>query len=263
MKAKKTAKVVDYIKRDKTILDHMGLVKVIAVLISEAIPCHIDLEDLTAAGVLGLFDAAVKFDKSRNVSFGSYAKFRIRGAILDSLRGLDWASRDMRRRMKLVEMTTYALASELQRQPTEQEIMARLGVSEERWRVMMLELKTVGLLSASTRGERADDLPSPEFPCQKARPDKLYEDVEMANLIKMASDKLPIRYQRLLTMYYVNQWTMHDIGKLLGVNESRVSQMHKSALTKMRASLEEKGIHSVNDIIRSEGKSNAAMVGRS
>src|SRR5207245_10790545 len=108
-------------------------------------------DSVVPAGILSLFDAANKFNPEKQVAFSSYAKHRIKGAILDSLRQLDWASRDMRRRHKQVEAATRDLASTLQRAPTEAEVAAKLGMDVERWRQMMLDMRNVGLISDSTR----------------------------------------------------------------------------------------------------------------
>jgi RNA polymerase sigma factor for flagellar operon FliA len=106
---------------------------------------HVDLDDLVHAGILGLFDAATKYNPEKQVVFSSYAKHRIKGAILDSLRQLDWASRDMRRRHKQVEAATRDLAAALQRNATEAEVAEKLGMDVDRWRTMMLDLRNVGL----------------------------------------------------------------------------------------------------------------------
>ena len=117
--AKATAQAAKLARRDRVVLEHVPLVKAIAVRVHENLPVHVDLDDLVHAGILGLFDAASKFNPEKQVVFSSYAKHRIKGAILDSLRQLDWASRDMRRRHKQVEAATRDLAAELQRTPTE------------------------------------------------------------------------------------------------------------------------------------------------
>jgi len=150
--------------RDKVILEHLPLVKAIAARVRENLPVHVDLDDLVHAGILGLFDAVNKFDPEKQVAFSSYAKHRIKGAILDSLRQLDWASRDLRRRHKQVEAATRDLTAELQRNPTDAEVAQKLGVEEGRWRQMMVDLRNVGLISASTRGQDGDELPPPDSP---------------------------------------------------------------------------------------------------
>src|SRR5271169_6551409 len=114
--------------RDRIVLDHLPLVKAIAIRVHENLPVHVDLDDLVHAGVLGLFDAASKYNADKQVAFSSYAKHRIKGAILDSLRQLDWASRDLRKRQKLVEAITRELSDKLKRAPTEAEIAEKLGI---------------------------------------------------------------------------------------------------------------------------------------
>src|SRR5512142_948112 len=160
--AKASAQAAKLARRDRVVLEHVPLVKAIAVRVHENLPVHVDLDDLVHAGILGLFDAASKFNPDKQVVFSSYAKHRIKGAILDSLRQLDWASRDMRRRHKQVEAATSDLASTLQRNPTEAEVAEKLGMDPERWRGMMIDLRNVGLISASTRGNEGDDLPAPD-----------------------------------------------------------------------------------------------------
>src|SRR5579863_4499386 len=137
-------------KRDRIVLEHLSLVKAIAIRVHENLPVHVDLDDLIHAGVLGLFDAATKYNPDKKVVFQSYAKHRIKGAILDSLRQLDWASRDLRKRQKQLDSATRDLTAKLGRTPTENEIADTLGLSLERWRHVALELKNLGLLSASS-----------------------------------------------------------------------------------------------------------------
>ena len=150
--------------RDAIVLQHLSLVRAIAVRVHESLPVHVDLDDLVHAGILGLFDAAQKYNPGKKVVFSSYAKHRIKGAILDSLRQLDWASRDLRRRHKQVEAATRELAAVLQRNPTQDEVAEKMGVGEERWRRMMMELRNVGLVSASGRAPGSGRVPRARFP---------------------------------------------------------------------------------------------------
>ncbi len=231
--------------RDRVVLENLPLVRVIAVRVHENLPVHVDLDDLIHAGIMGLFDAATKFDPEKNVVFSSYAKHRIKGAILDSLRQLDWASRDLRRRHKQVEQVTRDLAGELHRNPTEAEVAARMGVEVDRWRQMMLDLRNVGLVSASTRAQDSDDMPAPDFPTNPDHhPDTMCAKEELKTLLKTAMQTLPERYQRVVLLYYSNELTMKEIGNMLGINESRVSQIHKAALEKMANALGQAGISS-------------------
>jgi RNA polymerase sigma factor for flagellar operon FliA len=231
--------------RDRIVLDHLPLVKAIAVRVHENLPVHVDLDDLIHAGILGLFDAASKYDVEKKVVFHSYAKHRIKGAILDSLRQLDWASRDLRRRHKQVEAVTRDLSAQFERVPTEAEIAAKMGVELERWRQMVVELRTVGLISASGRGNDRDNTSAPEFPAkQEFQPDSICAREELRGMLTTAMKTLPERYQKVVVLYYTNDLTMKEIGGLLGINESRVSQIHKTALEKMAVVLQSAGIHS-------------------
>jgi RNA polymerase sigma factor for flagellar operon FliA len=230
-------------RRDHVVLEHLPLVKAIAVRVHENLPVHVDLDDLVHAGILGLFDAATKFDPEKQVVFSSYAKHRIKGAILDSLRQLDWASRDLRRRHKQVEAVTRDLSHELQRTPTEAEIAEKLGIDVDRWRQMMVDLHNVGLISASTRAQEHEDLPAPDFPSKPdTQPDTICAREQLRGVLEIAMRTLPERYQRVVKMYYSNEMTMKEIGGILGINESRVSQIHKSALEKMAVVLQANGI---------------------
>jgi len=241
------AEIEDTTNRDQVILEHLPLVKAIAVRVHENLPVHVDLDDLVHAGILGLFDAVTKYDPEKKVAFSSYAKHRIKGAILDSLRQLDWASRDLRRRHKQVEAATRALAVALQRNPTEAEVAEKLGVDQSRWRQMMVDLRNVGLISASSRGPEGDDLPPPEFPGRAdTQPDRMCAREQLRSLLLNAMQVLPERYRKVVLLYYTNEMTMKEIGGILGINESRVSQIHKSALEKMAAVLESNGVHSSN-----------------
>jgi RNA polymerase sigma factor for flagellar operon FliA len=232
-------------RRDRVVLEHLPLVKAIAVRVHENLPVHVDMDDLVHAGILGLFDAASKYNPDKQVAFSSYAKHRIKGAILDSLRQLDWASRDMRRRHKQVEAATRDLASTLQRNPTEAEVAEKLGMDPERWRGMMLDLRNVGLISASTRSNEYEDLPAPDFPCKpETHPDSICAREQLRGVLGEAMKVLPERYQKVVSLYYTGEMTMKEIGGILGINESRVSQIHKAALEKMQVVLEANGISS-------------------
>lgn len=232
-------------QRDRVVLEHLPLVKAIAVRVHENLPVHVDLDDLVHAGILGLFDAAGKYDPDKKVNFSSYAKHRIKGAILDSLRQLDWASRDLRRRHKQLEAVTRELAGELQRTPTEDEVAAKLGVEVDRWRQMMMDMRNVGLISASTRCTEHDDLPAPDYPsAPETQPDHICAREQMRAMLERAMANLPDRYKQVVLLYYANEMTMKEIGGVLGINESRVSQIHKAALEKMNVALQGAGIHS-------------------
>ena len=241
----KTTHVARQANRDGLVLENLSLVKVIAARVRANLPLHVDLDDLIHAGILGLFDAATKYDPEKQVVFSSYAKHRIKGAILDSLRQLDWASRDIRRRYRQVEAATRELMAGLARSPTDAEIAEKLGLDLDSWRSMKLDLQNVGLISASTRTDDTADLPAPEFPgSPETQPDSICSRQQLKTVLGDAMKALPERYQKVVFLYYTQEMTMREIGGILGVNESRVSQIHKSALDKMAVALQASGITS-------------------
>jgi RNA polymerase sigma factor for flagellar operon FliA len=241
-----TSTVAKIARRDRIVIEYLPLAKAIAIRVSKSLPVYVDLDDLIHAGVLGLLDAATKFNPNKKVAFPSYAKHRIKGAIIDSLRQLDWASRELRRRHKQVEAVTRDLQATLQRTPTESEMALKLGVDLERWRQMMVDMRTVGLISASSRAPEHDDLPALEFPGKpETQPDNMCSNQQLRSVLGVAMRTLPERYQKVVFLYYTNEMTMREIGGILGINESRVSQLHKSALQKMQVVLQSNGIQSV------------------
>lgn len=231
--------------RDQIVLDHLPLVKAIAVRVHESLPVHVDLDDLVHAGILGLFDAAEKYDAGKQVEFHSYAKHRIKGSILDSLRQLDWASRDLRKRQKQVDTLTRELSARLGRTPSEQEIADNLGLSLDHWRQVAMQLKTVGSLAGSSSTSELETTHVAEFPATPdSQPDHMCARTQMRRTLASAMKTLPERYQKVVFLYYTSEMTMKEIGSVLGVNESRISQIHKTALEKMACVLHSAGIHS-------------------
>jgi len=236
--------------RDRLVLQNLPLVRAIAVRVYENLPVHVELDDLVHAGILGLFDAALKYDDNKQVTFQSYSKHRIKGAILDSLRDMDWASRDLRKRHKKLEEITRELAATMERNPTEQEIADKMGMDVERWRQVAVELRMVGLMSASSRAPESENQTVPEFPATNdLNPDVLTGQREIQAVLKTAMQDLPQRYQAVLHFYYSGGKTMREIGEALGINESRVSQIHRAALERMNENLQAAGIHSAECLI--------------
>lgn len=232
-------------RRDELVLKYLPLVRAIAIRVYENLPVHVDVDDLVHAGVMGLFDAATKYDAEKQVSFQGYAKHRIKGAILDSLRDLDWASRDLRKRHKQFEKVMRELTAALERPPVEAEIAEKMGMDLARWRQVAIELRMVGLLSASTRGQESENDSAPEYPAtNQLNPDVLTGKQELRSVLSTAMKTLPERYQMVIGLYYLTGKTMREIGDRMGINESRVSQIHKAALDKMGISLQAAGIHS-------------------
>jgi RNA polymerase sigma factor FliA len=243
--AAKLVKQNNFVRRDELILSHLNLVNAIALRVHESLPVHVELDDLIHAGVMGLFDAATKYRSDKQVVFSAYAKHRIKGAILDNLRSMDWASRDMRKRQKQLEQVTRELTTKLQRDPTEAEVAEGMGVSLHRWRQMMGELRTINLAATQNQKTEREEQPAIDPPCgPDSHPDEVYAKTELRKQLGTALGALPRRYQQVIELYYDRDMTMKEIGAMLGVNESRVSQMHKAALARMQTALQSNGIQS-------------------
>jgi RNA polymerase sigma factor FliA len=235
----------DNARRDALIVEHLPLVTAIAAHVQRSLPVHTELDDLVHAGVMGLIDAATKYQDDKEVAFPAYAKHRIKGAILDSLRQLDWASRDLRKRHKQMEATTRELTAKLGRTPTQDELASAMGLSAQRWQSLMVDFRNLGLAATQLRATDREDQPLNDAPATPAdRPDEVFARSEMRERLSSAMKTLPERYQQVVTLYYDRDLSMKEIGGILGVNESRVSQIHKAALERMQSVLTGSGIHS-------------------
>jgi RNA polymerase sigma factor for flagellar operon FliA len=226
-------------ERDRLLLEHLPTVRYLARRIHERLPQHVELEDLISAGVVGLIDAFSKFDHSKKVQFKSYAQFRIRGAILDSLRTLDWSPRELRRKGRAVEEAIRATTQRLGRAPAEPEIAAEMGVTLSEFQQLLGDLK--GLEIGSLHIERTEDSGDQELAYIPGSPeeDPLFRCLkgELKQRLADAIDELPERERLVLTLYYYEELTMKEIGLTLGVVESRVSQIHSAAVLRLRVAL--------------------------
>ena len=231
-------------ERDALITEHLSLVTVIAAHIQKSLRVHVELDDLVHAGTMGLFDAANKYEAGKDVAFPTYAKFRIRGSILDSLRRADWASREVRKRFKQMTAVKQQLALQLDREPTEAEIAKEIGLDTKRWQALMVDFHSLNAAATHQMSEREDqaslEVPSPASEC----PDEVFARTEMRRKLNVAMQTLPKRYQQVVTLYYERDMTMKEIGGVLKINESRVSQIHKTALGRMQSFFGGTGISS-------------------
>jgi RNA polymerase sigma factor FliA len=221
-------------------VEHLPIVRFIARRIHDRLPPHIPIEDLYSAGVLGLLDAFGRFDPSKQVLFRTYAQFRIRGAILDSLRTLDWSPRELRRKGRSVEQAIRVLTAQLHRSPTDIEIAQKLNIPLDAYQQLLGELK--GLEIGSLHAVRAeDDSGEEELVYVPSRPEDdplfRYLDGELGERLTKAINDLPERERLIMTLYYYEETTMKEIGLILGVVESRISQIHASAVLHLRARL--------------------------
>lgn len=233
-------------RRDELITEHLPLVRTIALSMQRSMPVHIDLNDLIHAGTMGLFDAATKYSEEKQVTFRTYAQYRIRGAILDSLRQTDCASREVRRRLKKVEAATCALRTVLGRAPTDSEIAASVGIEPAQLKGWMADFRSVArIIALPPVGQEpsSDSVAGPSV--TTPRPDQVLMRLELRQKLQLAMATLPGRHREVVHMYYEGDCTMREIGQILGVNESRVSQIHKAALSRMQKALCEKGVSSV------------------
>lgn len=205
---------------EDAVTENLPLVRFIAARIASTIPASVELDDLIQTGTLGLIDAVRRYDPSKGIPFPAYARFRIRGAILDALRSLDWATRSQRTERKAIASAATVDGS-VEAQPA-------------RYRFFSLG----PVVSLSSRREASEEVPAPDVPCgENLHPDRLFEANEARELVTRALHVLSDRYRKVVVMYYSGDWSMRDIGRSLGVNESRVSQIHKAALGKMKRAL--------------------------
>ncbi len=225
--------------RDARILEHLSTVRFVARQIHKGLPEHVDFEELVSAGIVGLIDAASKYKDDKNTQFRTYAQFRIRGAILDSLRSLDWSPRELRRKGRGVEEAIRSTTQKLKRTPTDVEIANEMGVSLQDYQRLLSDLKSleIGSLHAE-RGEESGEeelafvaAPEEESPLLRCM------EAEMKQHLADAIDELPERERMVLTLYYYEELSMKEIGQLMGIVESRVSQIRSSAVVRMRSAL--------------------------
>jgi RNA polymerase sigma factor for flagellar operon FliA len=226
-------------ERERKLMEYMPMVRFIARRIHERLPQHVEIDDLVSAGACGLIDAFTKFDHGRNVQFKSYAQFRIRGAILDSLRELDWSPRELRRKGRAVEEASQAVTKRMGRAPLEPEIAAQMQMPLEEFQLLLGKLK--GLEIGSLHSERCEDSDDEELAFLPASPqdDPLFRCMqgETKQILIDTIDELPEKERLVLTLYYYEELTMREIALTLGVVESRVSQIHTAALAKLRKAM--------------------------
>ncbi len=229
-------------ERERILMEQLPQVRSIARRIHEKLPRHVPLEDLVHAGVLGLMDALQKFDQGKHVQFSSYAKFRIRGAILDSLRELDWSPRDLRRKARLLEETSLQLSARLGRAPGEAEMAKALGLELSAFQHLLGEIKGLEVGSfhiESSQEGREEDLCDyvPDNP--EDTPYQHCLEGEIKQLLTRVIGELPEKERQVLALYYFEELTMKEVGVALGVGWSRVSQIHSLAIVRLRARLSE------------------------
>ena len=228
-------------EQERVLLEHLPIVRFLARRIHERLPQHVDIEDLISAGVVGLMDAFSKFDPTKKVQFRSYAQFRIRGAILDSLRTLDWSPRELRRKGRAVEEAIRVLTARAGHAPGETEVALEMGLGLDEYQQLLGDLK--GLEIGTLHIERNEDSGEEELAYVPGRPDEdplfICLRGELEERLTDAIANLPDRERLVMTLYYYEEMTMREIGLALGVVESRVSQVHASAVVHLRSALKD------------------------
>jgi RNA polymerase sigma factor FliA len=227
-------------EREALIVDTLPLIKHIAHKVAMRLPSSVEMRDLVNAGVLGLLDAIDKFEPERGVKFKTYAEVRVRGAIIDSLRDLDWAPRSLRKKSKDLEKAYTELGHKLGRPATDEEVCEALGENLEDFHALVDQLHglTIGSFEAASDSEDRSDGQINYYPDDGSNDPYLrFETNELTGLLAEAIDSLPERERMVLSLYYYEEFTMKEIGMLMGVNESRVSQIHTKATTRLRGKL--------------------------
>ncbi|MDZ4654570.1 MAG: RNA polymerase sigma factor WhiG [Coriobacteriia bacterium] len=229
--------------RETLILNYSPLVKYVAGRLSSNLPQTVDTSDLISYGVFGLIDAIEKFDPGRGIKFETYAIARIKGAIIDELRAMDWVPRSVRARSREIEQAYITLENRLKRVPSDTEVAREMGVSARQLQDVLTKLSYTSVISFEelwTGGQDKDDKgnvlgsikdKSAEDPVQ------MFENVELKEILSSAIDRLPDREKTVIALYYYEGLTLKEIGAVLGVTESRVSQLHTKAVLRLRARL--------------------------
>jgi RNA polymerase sigma factor for flagellar operon FliA len=230
-------------EKQRLLVEMLPLVKRLAYKIRQHLPAHVEVDDLIANGVLGLVDAVAKFDTAKRVKLESYARHRVRGAILDGLRGADPASRDMRRKNKRIQLLYRELEVKLGRPVTDEEMAAAVGISLANWHRTLREVQSVGFdfgirpISAGPTSKRLPTEPT-LLADHEANPFELCYRREQREILTRALSHLPERERGILTFYYYEELTMKQIADRLNVDESRVSQLHSAALVRLKSAVE-------------------------
>lgn len=228
-------------QKDKLIMEYAPLIKFIAQKIAVRLPSNIELDDLISSGVIGLMDALEKYDPSRDNKFKTYAEFRIRGAILDELRAQDWVPRSVRDKAKLLDRTTIQLEADLGRIATEEEVAEKLEMTIEEFHSLVNQVRPVSLLSIDetqtfSNVDKKSILNILEG-CKLNNPFNQLNLKTVKEVVTKAIEDLPERQRLVLSLYYYEDLNLKEIGQVLRVTESRVSQLHAQAVSRLRSKL--------------------------
>ena len=229
--------------RDRLILTYAPLVKYVAGRLGSGLPAHVDEEDLVSYGLLGLMGAIERYDPDRDVKFETYAITRIRGSIIDELRSLDWVPRSVRARAREIERGIAALEAKHRRPPTDEEIARQVGITVEELEDSLTDISRSSIAAldelwtvSGSGGDQValiDTIEDEDAPA----PDGALAETELKEALGEAITRLPEREKLVVTLYYYEELTLREIGEVLGVTESRVSQLHTKAVLRLKARL--------------------------
>lgn len=229
-------------QKDVLVKEYAPLIRFIAQKIAVRLPSNIELDDLISAGVIGLMDAIDKYDPSRDNKFKTYAEFRIRGAILDELRAQDWVPRSIRDKAKLLDKTMVQLEADLGRSPTDEEISRALNISVEEFHGLVNQVRPVSLLSIDDAQTFSNtDKKSILNLLEGSKLNNPYNQLNLKSVKEFVArgiEELPERQRLVLSLYYYEDLNLKEIGQVLRVTESRVSQLHAQAVQRLRARLQ-------------------------
>ena len=228
--------------REEVIIQYSPMIKYVANRIAMRLPPHIEVDDLISVGVLGLMDAISKYDSSRGAKFKTYAEFRVRGAILDELRSMDWVPRSIRQKASKVDKVVQGLQAKLRRTPEDEEVAKEMGLSLDQFHETLNETKSIPIFSledlgiAKESGEQQSLLDCLAGKAD-ADPQTQIRLIELKEIIAKAIDALPEKERLMVSLYYYEELTMKEIGAVLDITESRVSQIHSKAVYRLRTKL--------------------------
>lgn len=224
--------------REKLILEYAPLVKVVAGRLSMYLGYNVEYEDLVSYGVFGLIDAIDKFDTGKEVKFETYASLRIRGAILDQIRKMDWIPRTIRQRQKQIDTAMKELEQKNGKPATEAELAAYIGISEDEFLDWQNQVKADNIISLNEYLEQGNDISSDKgMSSGFDTPEGVIERSELKDMLEQALELLTEKEKRVILLYYYEELTLKEISRVLEVSESRVSQLHTKALQKMKTKM--------------------------
>lgn len=224
--------------REKIILEYAPLVKIVAGRLSMYLGYNVEYDDLVGYGIFGLIDAIDKFDYEKGIKFETYASLRIRGAILDQIRKMDWIPRSLRQKQKKIETAMAKLEGEYGRAPTDSELADELGISEDEYISWQGQAKVTNLVSLDEFMESGGEKSSNAVKASAfEQPEAVIEKNEIKEILMETLELLTEKEKKVILLYYYEELTLKEISKVLGVSESRVSQLHTKALQKMKTKL--------------------------